>query len=324
MPNEFVIEDNVYTVLVDYFDGDIINLDKKVLSGLKKGKYKKKDIEPIDSKVYKVLRNILRLEENQPEEYADMEWIYPEKEEEEEEGEEEEEEGEGEEIPQDEEVEIKSEPYKSVIPQRKAFIDWVNNVFYKEVLDSYKDRQGDEEEIKIYQYFVKKYLSIEAPLRGLLIYHGLGTGKTATSVITAEGLSLKMPIYTFLPASLETEYMKEVKSWGDNLFKVEKNNWVFYPIDEIKSNLTLRRKFKSEYGIDEEGINSIFNRTKQKLKNKLDAEDPDYSKDLGFITKKLNDIKGLYIPSGPLKDVYRDLYTYDGKVIENGSNSRPT
>ena len=73
-----------------------------------------------------------------------------------------------------------------------------------------------------------------------------------------------MPIYTFLPASLETEYMKEVKSWGDNLFKVEKNNWVFYPIDEIKSNLTLRRKFKSEYGIDEEGINSIFNRTKQK------------------------------------------------------------
>ena len=326
MPNEFVIEDNVYTVLVDYFDGDIINLDKKVLSGLKKGKYKKKDIEPIDSKVYKVLRNILRLEENQPEEYADMEWIYPEKEEEEEEEEEEgeEEEGEGEEIPQDEEVEIKSEPYKSVIPQRKAFIDWVNNVFYKEVLDSYKDRQGDEEEIKIYQYFVKKYLSIEAPLRGLLIYHGLGTGKTATSVITAEGLSLKMPIYTFLPASLETEYMKEVKSWGDNLFKVEKNNWVFYPIDEIKSNLTLRRKFKSEYGIDEEGINSIFNRTKQKLKNKLDAEDPDYSKDLGFITKKLNDIKGLYIPSGPLKDVYRDLYTYDGKVIENGSDKLPT
>jgi hypothetical protein len=166
MSNEFIIEDNVYSVLVEYFDGDIINLDKKVLSGLKKGKYKKKDIEPIDSKAYKILRNILKLEEQAPEKYADMEWIYPEKVEEEEveeDVEEEDVEEDVEELPQNEEIEISKDPYKSIIPQRKAFIDWVNNVFYKEVLESYKDRTGDEEEIKIYQYFVKKYLSIEAP-----------------------------------------------------------------------------------------------------------------------------------------------------------------
>ena len=312
MSNEWKIEDDVYAVLVDYFDGDIINIDKKVLSGLRKGRYKKEDIEPIDPKVYKKLRNILKLQENMPERYAEMEWIYPEKEEEEEE-----------EIDSPEK-EIIKDPYKSIIPQRKAFIDWVNNVFYKEVLDSYKDRQGEEEEIKIYQYFVKKYLSIEAPLRGLLIYHGLGTGKTATSVITAEGLSLKMPIYTFLPASLETEYMKEVKSWGDNLFKVGKNNWIFYPIDEIKSNLTLRKRFKNEYGIDEGSINTIFTKTKQKLRKKLDIDDSNYARDLGIITKKLNNIKGLFIPSGPLKDVYRDIYTYDGNVIEDASDKLPT
>ena len=193
---------------------------------------------------------------------------------------------------EDESEEVKKDPYKSIIPQRKAFIEWVNDVFYKEVLDSYKDREGEQEEIKIYQYFVKKYLSIEAPLRGLLVYHGLGTGKTATSVVTAEGLSLKMPIYTLLPASLETEYTKEVKSWGDSLFKVEKNNWIFYPIDEIKSNLSLRKKLKSEFGIDEDNINTIFNKTKAKLKNKLDDTDSKYSSDLALITKKLNEIKG--------------------------------
>jgi phage tail tube protein FII len=322
MSKEFVIDDDVYNVLLKYFDGDIINLDKKVLSGLKKGKYKKKDIEPIDGKLYKLLRKIIKLEEEAPEVYAEMIWVYPEKEEDAPEEEEEIIDEEKEDV----EVEEISEKdlYKSIIPQRKAFIDWVNNVFYKEVLDSYKNRDQDEEEIKIYQYFVKKYLSIEAPLRGLLIYHGLGTGKTATSVITAEGLSLKMPIYTFLPASLETEYMKEVKSWGSNLFKVEKNNWIFYPLDEIKSNLTLRRKLKKDFGIDEEGINIIFNRTKQKLKNKLDEDDPEYSKNLAIITKKLNDIKGLYIPSGPLKDVYRDIYTYDGNVIQDETNKLPS
>ena len=327
MSNEFVIEDNVYSVLLEYFDGDIINLDKKVLAGLKKGKYKKKEVEPIDPNVYKVLRNILKLEEKKPEQYAEMDWIYPEKDKEDsEEDREEDREEDGEEDREEDREEDdkeEKEPYMSIIPQRKAFIDWVNNVFYQELLDSYKERPEEEEEIKIYQYFVKKYLSIEAPLRGLLIYHGLGTGKTATSVVTAEGLSLKMPIYTFLPASLETEYMKEVKSWGNNLFKVKKNNWVFYPIDEIKSNLTLRRKFKSEYGIDEDSINTIFNRTKKKIKSKLDVDDPEYSKDLGIITKKLNDIKGLFIPSGPLKDVYRDIYTYDGNVIENNSDKIP-
>ena len=29
MPTEFVIEKDVYAILVEYFDGDIINLDKK-------------------------------------------------------------------------------------------------------------------------------------------------------------------------------------------------------------------------------------------------------------------------------------------------------
>ena len=89
--------------------------------------------------------------------------------------------------------------------------------------------------------FVKEYLSIETPFRGLLVYHGLGTGKTATSVITSEGLSKNMKITTLLPASLETEYIKEVKSWGNKLFKVSENNWIFYPIKELNDNKVLRK-----------------------------------------------------------------------------------
>ena len=79
MSNEFVIKDDVYSVLVEYFDGDIINLDKKILSGLKKGKFKKKEVEPIDGNVYKTLRKILKFQEDNPEGYAEIEWIYPEK-----------------------------------------------------------------------------------------------------------------------------------------------------------------------------------------------------------------------------------------------------
>ena len=48
----------------------------------------------------------------------------------------------------------------------------------------------DNDMYKNYQKFVKGYLSLETPFRGLLVYHGLGTGKTATSIITTEGLSI--------------------------------------------------------------------------------------------------------------------------------------
>ena len=79
---DFIIKDEVYSILKKYFDGDIININKKTLSGLKKGKYKKKEIEKISSKVYKTLKNILRLQEENPVEYAEVNWIYPQEKEE--------------------------------------------------------------------------------------------------------------------------------------------------------------------------------------------------------------------------------------------------
>ena len=33
---DFIIKDEVYSILKKYFDGDIININKKTLSGLKK------------------------------------------------------------------------------------------------------------------------------------------------------------------------------------------------------------------------------------------------------------------------------------------------
>ena len=80
-------------------------------------------------------------------------------------------------------------------------------------------------------------------LLGLLVYHGLGTGKTATSVVTAEGLSKTMPIFTFLQ-SLETEFIKEVRGWGDTLFNVDKNNWLFYHFKKSRERFKIKKNVK--------------------------------------------------------------------------------
>ena len=325
MPNDFIINDNIYLVLLRYFEGDIVNINKKTINSLKKGKFNKKEIKPIDKKVIKKLKQILTLEEENPEDYANINWVYPEwskdqdmvlkklKEEFPEDYRTEEEPTSEEEKEKD--IKSEKEKYKTIIPQRKAYIEWINDVFYKELIKDYKDRPEELSDINIYQYFIKKYLSIETPFRGLLVYHGLGTGKTATSVITAEGFK-KMQIYTLLPASLETEFTKEVKEWGDRMYKIEKNHWIFYPINEIKDNLQLRKDLKKNYGIDEEHITQIFNATKSELKKAYNADDPNYSKDISILNNKLKKCKGLFIPNNDLSNVYRDLYTIDGNKID--------
>ena len=218
--------------------------------------------------------------------------------------------------------EISDDIFKGIIPQRKAFIDWMNDSFYREQIENYKNylksipipESEDEEKnlriLKIYQFFVREYLSIETPFRGLLVYHGLGTGKTATSVITAEGLSKTMPIFTFLPASLETEFIKEVRGWGDVLFNIDKNNWIFFPLQEIKGDLNLRKMLDTVYGISEKKINQILNNTKAKIKKTL-TEGTDYKS----IVQELNKINGIYLQSPSLEDENRTIYTSTGEPI---------
>ena len=116
----------------------------------------------------------------------------------------------------------KKDEYKYILEQRKAYVNWINSEFYDKIIDENEDPKVKNN----YQLFVKGYLSLETPFRGLLVYHGLGTGKTATSIITAEGLS-PLDINTFLPASLEGNYIGEIKKFASDTFNIESNNWVF-------------------------------------------------------------------------------------------------
>jgi hypothetical protein len=90
------------------------------------------------------------------------------------------------------ELSIKENPtekYKYILSQRKAYVEWVNREFYDKLMLNI-----DSDMYKNYQKFVKGYLSLDTPYRGLLVYHGLGTGKTATAISLAEGLSGQMKI----------------------------------------------------------------------------------------------------------------------------------
>ena len=81
-------------------------------------------------------------------------------------------------------------------------------------------KEGSKFELLTHQNVVRDYLNLYSPYRGLLIYHGLGSGKTCTSIAIAEGMKSDRPIYVLTPASLSMNYMSELKKCGDPLYKM--------------------------------------------------------------------------------------------------------
>ncbi len=119
---------------------------------------------------------------------------------------------------------------------RQIFVSFINSLFdqYREELDSQdsKDSCGKKEEqfsLMTHQKIVRDYLNLYTPYRGLLLYHGLGSGKTCSSIAIAEGLKSEKKVLIMTPASLRMNYVEELKKCGDDIYK--KNQfWEFIKV----------------------------------------------------------------------------------------------
>ena len=119
---------------------------------------------------------------------------------------------------------------------REKFVEFINKLFQKnyraEIMDesrvvSCEDRRSAEEfGLLTHQKIVKDYLNLYSPYRGLLLYHGLGSGKTCSSIAIAEGLKSDKRVFVMTPAFLRTNYMQELKKCGDDVYK-RPRHWQF-------------------------------------------------------------------------------------------------
>lgn len=136
-----------------------------------------------------------------------------------------------------------------VLPNRKAFSDAITRMFIKsdyrskdkdpldeedKNIDLCQQRSGTGRELFPYQKIIRDYLKIETPYRGLLVYHGLGSGKTCSSIAVAESLLSTSKVFVMVPASLEANYREELQKCGDPIYAVE-NHWTARPMsDEVR------------------------------------------------------------------------------------------
>ena len=130
------------------------------------------------------------------------------------------------EIPQ--EIAIKAEPF--YLNNREMFIRDINIRLNK--VFSYLDTQessvvscdvksNDKFDLLTHQKIVKYYINLFSPYRGILLYHGLGAGKTCSSIAIAEGMKTYKRVLVMTPASLRMNYIEELKKCGDPLYKRE-------------------------------------------------------------------------------------------------------
>ena len=122
---------------------------------------------------------------------------------------------------------------------RKLFIQKLNTILQPRELElrdsdetvSCDSRNGsDDFSLLSHQRIVRDYLNLYTPYRGLLLYHGLGSGKTCTSIAIAEGMKSNKQVFVLTPASLKMNFFSEMKKCGDDLYK-KNQYWEFISIE---------------------------------------------------------------------------------------------
>ena len=112
---------------------------------------------------------------------------------------------------------------------REKFISFINALFYpyRQEIEANANsiscdtigRGSSDFSLLTHQLIVRDYVNLYTPYRGLLLYHGLGSGKTCTSIAIAEGMKDYKRVVVLTPKSLRSNYMSELKKCGDLIYK---------------------------------------------------------------------------------------------------------
>ena len=174
------------------------------------------------------------------------------------------------------------------LPNRKHFYNWVSETFkkYEETNTTSKSktelaRIPEQIELSNIQRLTRDYLQGEGPVRGLLLYIGLGVGKTCAAIAISEAILTKKEVLVISKASLETNFRKGVKECGSDYLK-NLNHWVFnechtesekelakdlgIPTSVIRDN---GGAFFIDFTINTANYNDLSHNKKEKLDNQI-------------------------------------------------------
>ena len=140
-----------------------------------------------------------------------------------------------------------------------------------------------------YQQFIREYIRNASPYRGILVYHGLGSGKTCSAIAAAEAIygTSNKKIIVMTPFSLRGNFISELSFCGFRHFNVQ-NHWVEEPINSERDISYMYAH--SVLSLSTNYLKDVLKR----LKNRRIIWVPDYTKEANFNEKtpqQQNDIR---------------------------------
>jgi len=159
-------------------------------------------------------------------------------------------------------------------PTRKGFGRYILNAFApftlppkfgEQDVDACKKMaaagESDRVETFLYQQFVREYLRAQTPYRGLLVYHGLGSGKTCSAIAAAEALfgTANKKIIVMTPFSLRGNFQSQISFCGFRHYRLN-NYWVFLDLDDKAVDLYA----KNILHIPEKFMDAIYRRSEDR------------------------------------------------------------
>ena len=164
----------------------------------------------------------------------------------------------------------------------KEFNDFLRSNYLDENLDIYLNQNNSARcpeildpvsaEIKTFplqeqQKFIKKYINQTTPFRGLLVWHGLGSGKTCASIAVANTFIKKNKVIV-VPAALVNNFIGDYSSCGDITasFDVKRNE----PERTVQIGDTVSGEFNKFKSFTSNGNINNYKTTKNEIfENKL-------------------------------------------------------
>lgn len=119
------------------------------------------------------------------------------------------------------------------LSNRKTFYNWLHNNYAGYEIGSKKEiKPTHERELTTYQKLVRDFLQQDSPYRGLLLYHGLGVGKSCASIAISEANPIARKIIFMSKASLDKNYREELLTCdGSADYIRKKHHWVFIKVN---------------------------------------------------------------------------------------------
>ena len=179
-------------------------------------------------------------------------------------------------------------------------------------------------ETTLYQHFISQYLSHRTPYRSIMLYYGVGVGKTCTAITLTEMIlstktmdTTEPHIWVIMPQALEENFNKEIFNYdikvfkdlfnqctGDNYVKLLNINENSFNEKDNKDNI--KRLLKKRYEIFT--YDSFMKRINEKYKDNIVENKVIIIDEAHNIRSTNNKEKGTY---STLK-----------KILENGRNNR--